>query len=96
MQFRAARSRCTIFLLARYSIPLPIWMHMSARRLSATVTFLMKVEENKHEKTLSTLQESIPLIVWQLNMFSQFVLIIRYVLLYCEVKILHVAFAVTK
>ena len=39
MQFWAARSRCTMFLLARYSIPLPIWMHMSARRLSATVAF---------------------------------------------------------
>jgi len=37
MQFRTARSRCTILFSARYSIPLPIWIHMSASRLHATV-----------------------------------------------------------
>ena len=35
MQFRAARSRCTMFWLLRYCIPLAIWRHMSAIRLRA-------------------------------------------------------------
>ena len=39
MQFRAARSRCTILFSARYSIPFAIWMHMSDSRLHATVAF---------------------------------------------------------
>ena len=39
MQFRAARSRWTILLLARYSIPLAIWRHMSAIRLRAVIAW---------------------------------------------------------
>ena len=39
MQFLAAKSLCTIFILARYSIPLAIWIHISISRFRTTVTY---------------------------------------------------------